>query len=65
MINKNEVQNTLVKSESQDSFSFRWGKSPDDKVKLYYNTIEELKAKLAQVVDVIRVAQEIKGSNNE
>jgi hypothetical protein len=62
MIKTNEVQNTLVRSESQDSFSFRWGKSPDDKVKLYFDNIEDLKAKLAQVTDIIRVAQEIKGS---
>jgi hypothetical protein len=52
---------TFIKNESQSSISIRWGKSPDDVLKVYADSVEALAFKLDEAKDLIKVAHGLKG----
>jgi hypothetical protein len=56
---------TIIENKSQSSISIRWGKSPDDVLKVYANDLYELRAKVEEAKEVIKLAHGLKELNNE
>ena len=51
---------TYIKNESQCSISVRWGKTPDDVIKIYGNDIPQLHDRLTAAKAIIKVANGLK-----